>query len=342
MNAVAVVPNASLVPPGETTLRHLLAEISARLADPEVTDVQVNRPGEMVVERAGHSETYAVPSLTFDVLRSIVILAARRIGKNVGNGVESVSATLPDGQRLKGVLPPACDPGTAMLSVRQRALSFTPTLDWLDERGYFDDLRPVRDWKAFWRDEVIGARLAGLVSGLIGCGKTTFVEALLHEIAAMGHRQATLERSPEWIKLLGDTAKFYFDENRLGDAERRMQDLLMARPRFGHVQELQGPEAWAWKRLLKVGLPGYTTAHAPEARLAIPAVVSMQQQSEHGRGTPATVLDAEVRQYVRVVAHVEEVPPRTRAERTRYRMLEVLMVGRTPEEDRTLARAEAA
>lgn len=327
------------VPHGEVVLRHLLAPISARFADPDVTDVQVNRPGEMVVERRGHSETVAAPALTYDVLRSIVILVAGRAGKNVGEGVSSVSATLPDGQRMKGVLPPACDPGTALLSMRQRALSFTPTLPWLAEHGYFDDLRPARDWIAFWRDDVIGARWPGLISGLIGCGKTTFVEALLNEIAAMGFRQATLERSAEWINLLGDVAKYYFDENKPGDAERRMQDVLMARPRFSHLQELQGPEAWAYKRLLKVGVPGYTTVHSPDADRALGAVVSMQQQSEHGRGTPAAVLDAELRQYVRVVAHVEELPPRTRAERTRYRMAEVRLIGRTSEEDRVLAKA---
>ena len=51
--------------PGETTLRLLLEPLSALLADPGVTELVVNRPGEAGVERAGVWSWHGLPELGF-------------------------------------------------------------------------------------------------------------------------------------------------------------------------------------------------------------------------------------------------------------------------------------
>jgi len=57
-------------------LRHLLTPFQPFLANPETTEVVVNRPGEIGVESAGVWSWYQEPSLTFDWLDSLGILAA--------------------------------------------------------------------------------------------------------------------------------------------------------------------------------------------------------------------------------------------------------------------------
>ena len=62
--------------PGETTLRLLLAPIAEHLADASVTEVVVNRPGEVGVERRDGWSWHEVPELSFDRLDAIATLCA--------------------------------------------------------------------------------------------------------------------------------------------------------------------------------------------------------------------------------------------------------------------------
>ncbi len=338
MSGAGTGTGAGPVRHGEATLRHLLAaDITPHLAHADTEEVVANAPGRILVERDGRWTEHDAPSLTPDTLQAIGHLAAFLRGKDIGpESSWQCSTSLPDGERLKITFPPASSTVTA--SIRKRAATFRPTLRWLDERGYFSALRPSRDWVAYF-EGCIARRWTALICGEIGGSKTTFAEALLCS-TGLNERHVTIERGPEWTQLPHrNLLQYYFNDNDPDSAAMRIQDTMQSRPDWTHFQELQGPESFFWKRLLRIGVPGYCTVHAPDVRLALAAVATMQQQSPHARGTPSEILEAELRQYVRCIARAAKFAPRRDGERKHYRLVQVLELGVTPDRDRMVGEA---
>lgn len=323
--------------PGERVLRHLLMPIEAMLGHPATTEVVVASPKRVGVERDGFWSYHDVPQFDFDTLERIAILAAFQTGKDISSGQPACTSALPDGQRIKMLLPPAVAPGTVGFTIRKRAANFTPTLAWLNETGYFRALNPEIDWPAYFARDVVGAGKTTVISGIIGSSKTTFAESLVRAIPDT-LRLVTIEGSPEWINLPHPNWQpYYFDEADPTSATKRVQDAMQSRPDWLPFQELRGDEAWAFLRALKVGTPGITTVHAPNARASLNSIESMVRQNTAGQGMIPEQIHTELRQYVGVLAHCVRILPTRPDERTIYRLQEVIEVGRTPEQDRMIS-----
>ena len=326
---------------GETTLRWLLQPITEHLSHPATTEVVVNQPGKVGVEQGGRWSWHDVPSLNADALEAIAILSARITGKNISRDVPSCVSLLPDGQRIKMLLPPAVPARMVSLCIRRRALSFTPTLEWLAETGYFELLDPTLDWPAYFRRAVHGTAAKKprpiIVSGEVGSSKTTFAEALLRAIP-LDQRICSVEGSPEWLDLPHPNWQpFYFDEAQPGSATKRVQDAMKSRPDWVPFQELNGSEAWAYERALKAGFRGITTAHSDTARGVLKAVASMIQQSEEGRHLDREHIVAELRLYIGLIVHVMRIDPTQPGESSKYRVTEVVELGPTEREDKIVS-----
>jgi type IV secretion system protein VirB11 len=97
--------------PGERPLRAFLEPISDILAAPETTEVAINRPGEVGYEQGGKWSWREEPSLTFDRLDQIGILAGYQTGRDLDGDHPLCGSTLPDGQRIHVCRPPATLPG---------------------------------------------------------------------------------------------------------------------------------------------------------------------------------------------------------------------------------------
>jgi len=324
---------------GEATLRHLLEPMAAHLAHDATTEVVVHKPGVVGVEQDGFWSWHDAPSLTYDRLEAIAILAARMGGKNVGGGISTCASTLPDGQRIKLMLPPAVPEGTVSFTIRRRALSFVPTLEWLRERDYFALLNPAVDWVRYFEQDVIGARKTVIICGEIGSSKTTFAEALLRAIP-LTQRIVTVESSSEWLNLpQSGWVPTYFDEADANAATNRVQDAMQSRPDWLPFGEIRGGggDAWALLRAAKVGTPVLTTVHSPNAIGALSSMESMVKQSDAGRGMSTAEIHTQLRLYCNTIVHCRRILPTNPAERTIYRIDEVLEVGATPEQDRMVS-----
>ena len=121
---------------GERTLRMLLEPLAAWLSDPATTEVCVNRPGEVFVERRGAWERHEVSVLDFARLDAIATLAAAMTAQDVGPSRPLCATVLPDGQRVQVARPPAVAAGTLSLTVRKPS-AYAPSLDSLREGGTF-------------------------------------------------------------------------------------------------------------------------------------------------------------------------------------------------------------
>jgi len=306
---------------GEPTLRLLIAPIQGWLDDPFVTELCINRPGEVWVERPGGWQRHVAPALDVRVLDAIATLAAAMTSQDIGPDRPLCATALPDGQRMQICRPPAVGPDLISLTIR-RPSSFQPTLMALEGKGLFGAAgrRSTGDATitTAWRAGDVRAFLAGavparkniLICGATGSGKTTLARALIEEIPA-GERLITIEDTPEWdaIPHRNRVALFYSKGDQ-SSAPVRSEDLLEAslrmRPDRVLMQELRDGAAFAYLRGVVAGHPGsITTLHAQSAAGAFDALRLMVRQHPAG----ATLGDADVRellsQLVDIVVHCE-------------------------------------
>lgn len=145
--------------------------IAALAADPMVTDVLVNGPQEIWVERADRLERVDAAFADEAAVRRYAQRLAVQAGRRFDDASPFVDARLPDGTRLHAVLPPLAVNGTTIsLRVPRRRLY---TLSELE------DLGTVNADGAETLAEIVRKRLPFLVTGGAGTGKTTLLATLL-------------------------------------------------------------------------------------------------------------------------------------------------------------------
>src|SRR3954465_7048897 len=175
-----------------------LAPLSPWLSREDVTDVLINRPGEVWIETTGGAmcrEPADEPTET--ALQRLARQIAAASHQGVNREQPLLSATLPDGARVQVVAPPATRGGLAM-AVRKHLLS-DMSLDDLAADGLFETAAradPARDAKAdaalnalldagqpmaFLR-AAVAARKTIVISGGTASGKTTLLNALVKEV----------------------------------------------------------------------------------------------------------------------------------------------------------------
>ena len=103
---------------GEATLRHLLAPIQDGLDDPATTELVVQRPGEVGIERHGEWSWRNVEAFDFRRLDAIGLLAGSLLSKPFDPAHPICMTTLPDGQRCTLLRPPVTAPGTISMTIR--------------------------------------------------------------------------------------------------------------------------------------------------------------------------------------------------------------------------------
>jgi pilus assembly protein CpaF len=141
------------------------------LRESGTTDVIVNGPASVWVDRGAGLECTDVSFACEADVRRLAQRLAASAGRRLDDAVPFVDARLPDGSRLHCVIPPIAAEGT-LISIRiPRRAAFT--LDELVERGSVDERG------AQWLRDIVRGRLAFLISGGTGSGKTTVLSTLL-------------------------------------------------------------------------------------------------------------------------------------------------------------------
>jgi pilus assembly protein CpaF len=243
-----------------------LGPLEALLADPAVSDVLVNGPDEIWVERAGRLERAA--GVRFSDAAGVVAAVERVVaplGLRIDRASPAVDARLPDGSRLHAVVPPAAVDGP-VVAIRR----FVPAVDDL---AAFEEAGSIDAAGAAMLRDAVGARRNLLVSGGTGSGKTTLLNALSREIGP-GERIVTIEDAAE-LRLGGHVVRLEArPPNAEGAGEIRMHTLvrhaLRMRPDRIVVGEVRGPEAIDLIQAMSTGHAGSMgTVHAngPEEAL---------------------------------------------------------------------------
>lgn len=302
---------------GGIYLRSYLVPLAEMLARPDVTDIYVNRPGELWVETtAGAIERHESPGLDDATLARLARQIAALSHQGINREHPLLSATLPDGARVQVVAPPATR-GPLALAIRKH-VSPDLTLDDYSSGGAFADTRSGnaepseadRHMKAMLDEGDIAAALAVavkarrniVVAGGTSTGKTTFLNALLREVP-MDERLILIEDTPELYIRHENAVGLLAARSGLGEAKVDANDLLAAslrmRPDRIILGELRGPEAFAFLRAVNTGHPGsMTTVHADGPERAIEQIVLLALQA----GTQLNRED--VRHYIRTTIDI--------------------------------------
>ncbi|MEZ0242087.1 MAG: P-type DNA transfer ATPase VirB11 [Sphingomonas sp.] len=303
---------------GRVYLRSYLAPLNDMRARPDVTDIYVNRPGELWIETIGGAiERHEAPGLDEATLARLARQIAALSHQGISREHPLLSATLPDGARVQMIAPPATRGGMAV-AIRKHVTSDL-TLDDYVSAGAFEGTKRRNAPEKSEVDEALAALLedgdiAGmlsaavrarkniLVSGGTSTGKTTFLNALIREIPA-DERLIFIEDTPEIHLHHANALGLLAARSELGEARIDMNDLLAAslrmRPDRIILGELRGPEAYAFLRAINTGHPGsMTSVHADSAERAIEQIVLLVLQAGTQLGRD------DVRHYVRSTVDV--------------------------------------
>jgi type IV secretion system protein VirB11 len=288
---------------GSSALALTLRALRPMLANPEVTELCINRPHEAFVETAGGWRRQELPYADFDWCSRFAKLVANSTQQRVDATSPLLSAALPSGERVQVVLPPATTTGCVAIAIRRPADEVW-SIDDLERRGIFrrtrrasqalDDIErdllrllQAGDHAAFMR-LAVASRKNILVSGPTGSGKTTWTKALIREIPAHERlitiedaRELVLDRHPNHVRL-------FYSKDDQGVArvtpKQLLECCLRMKPDRILLAELRAEEAFDYLRNVNSGHPGsITSVHAASADLAFEQLVLLVKQNQGGR-----------------------------------------------------------
>jgi type IV secretion system protein VirB11 len=302
----------------QSFLQAYLAPLLPILARTDVTDIYVNRPGELWAETLGGAvERHDVPDLNAPTLDRLARQIAALSHQGISREHPLLSATLPDGSRVQVIAPPATR-GPMAIAIRKHLSSDLSLADYVEAGAFKDTRRGTTSQRQLADDSLHRLLEAGdipallstavrgrkniLVSGGTSTGKTTFLNALIREIP-VEERLILIEDTPELQQHHHNSVGLLAVRGSLGEARVSATDLLAAslrmRPDRIILGELRGEEAYTFLRAINTGHPGsMSSVHADSAERAIEQIVLLVLQA----GTQLSRDD--VRHYVRSTVDV--------------------------------------
>ncbi|MCH8617393.1 P-type DNA transfer ATPase VirB11 [Sphingomonas sp. SM33] len=289
-----------------------LAPFQQWLADENVTEILVNAPGEVWTESAGTfgMTRHDAPEIDDVLLGRLAAQVARFSHQGINRERPLLSATLPTGERIQIVSPPATRRHYALsirrhrlldvpLTAYQREGSSSTTKSWHEREPGMDDI-------TFLKKSVRGGATI-LISGGTSSGKTTFLNALLREIPEH-ERLILVEDTPEIRLSNRNGVGLIAVKGETGEARVSTDDLLQAalrlRPDRIVLGELRGGEAVSFLRAINTGHPGsFSTIHANSPRGALEQLSLMVMQTGLGLSRLDTI--AYVRSVVDLIVQLD-------------------------------------
>jgi pilus assembly protein CpaF len=280
-----------------------LGPLEPLLADPTITEVMVNDPAHVFIERDGRVEPCPVAFRDEAHLRHVIDRIVAPLGRRIDESSPLVDARLPDGSRVNAIIPPLAL-GGPVLTIRK--FSRRPfTLERLVQLG------TARPEMADYLRRCVLDRLSIVVSGGTGSGKTSTLNALGRVIPPQ-ERLITIEDSaelqlghPHWVAL----------ESRPPNIEGKgeipirtlVRNALRMRPDRIIVGEVRGGEAFDMLQAMNTGHRGsMTTLHANSPEDALIRLESMVLMA--GFELPVTAIRRMIAGAVQVILQQDRLP----------------------------------
>jgi pilus assembly protein CpaF len=268
------------------------------LAQPDVTEIMVNGPNRVFIERNGKIETTNKHFSDDRQLRVVIERMIAPLGRRIDESVPMVDARLPDGSRVNAIIEPLALDGPT-LTIRRFGKHRMNTEDLVNmgaiEPPMLDFLRAA-----------VEARLNLVICGGTGSGKTTFLN-ILSSFIPEGERIVTIEDAAELRLQQSHIVRLEArPPNLQGAGEIRIRDLvrnaLRMRPDRIIVGECRGAEALDMLQAMNTGHDGsLTTVHANSARDAVSRIETMVMMA--GFELPIKAIREQIAGAIDIVVH---------------------------------------
>jgi pilus assembly protein CpaF len=284
-----------------------LGPLEPLMQDRSVSDILVNGPGEIYVERRGKLERARAAFRDSAHLMQIIDRIVSAVGRRVDESSPMVDARLPDGSRVNAIIPPLALDGP-VLSIRRFAADPYKMSNLVE----FGTLTPAL---AEFLEAAVRARLNILVSGGTGAGKTTLLNVLSNAIP-----------STERIITVEDSAELQLQQDHVVRLETRppnvegigavtqrdlVRNALRMRPDRIVIGEVRGGEVLDMLQAMNTGHDGsLSTVHANSARDAMSRIETMVLMS--GLSLPMRALRDYIAAALDMVVHVGRLSDGTR------------------------------
>ena len=288
---------------GTSALDLTLCALRPLLASPGVMELCINRPREAFLETRDGWRREVLPFADFEWCSRLAKLIANSTQQRIDASAPLLSASLPSGERVQIVMPPATTAACVAIAIRRPAEQVW-SIEELGRRGIFratqqasrklDDteeemlqMLALSQFEAFMR-LAVRSRKNILVSGPTGSGKTTWTKALIREIPSDERlitiedaRELVLDRHPNHVRL-------YYSKDAQGVArvtpKQLLESCLRMKPDRILLAELRAEEAFDYLRNVNSGHPGsITSVHATSAELAFEQLLLLVKQNSGGR-----------------------------------------------------------
>src|SRR5437879_4968011 len=225
------------------------------LKDPTVSDILINGPHKIYVERRGKLEKTEVKFRDNDHLMQIIDRIVSKVGRRVDETSPMVDARLPDGSRVNAIIAPLSLDGPTM-SIRRFGANPLKLEDLLNYKAFTPEM-------AMLLEACIKARLNMVISGGTGCGKTTLLNTMSSFIP-----------HDERIVTIEDAAELQLQQDHIVRLETRppniegkgqvttrdlVRNALRMRPERIIIGECRGPEALDMLQAMNTGHAGSMT-----------------------------------------------------------------------------------
>lgn len=296
------------------------------MASPDVTEICINRPGELYLEKSGGWHRIDVPQLTFERARQFctAVINESNTGQRITDVDPVVSLTFPTGQRAQFVIPPACESGMVSITIRLPSKQ-TRTLEQYESDGFFSEivevdhgldeqdarlleLRAHRNYAEFFRQAVLSKKNI-VVSGATGSGKTTFMKSLVHHIPR-DERLVTIEDARELF--IGQPNVVHLLYSKGGQsasnvtAKSCMEACLRMKPDRIILAELRGDESFYFIRNCASGHPGsITSCHSGSVEQTWDQLALMVKASNEGAGLEFNTIKRLLMMTIDIVVHIK-------------------------------------
>jgi len=279
-----------------------LGPLEPLIADETVTDIMVNGPKQVYVERRGKLELTDVHFRDDQHLMNVATKIVTRVGRRIDEARPLVDARLPDGSRVNIIIPPLALDG-ASISIRK----FSKKSITLDTMAAGGSISPAM---ATVLKIAARCRLNILISGGTGSGKTTLLNALSRMIDGV-ERTVTIEdaaelqlQQPHVVRLETRTA------NLEGTGEINMRDLLKnalrMRPDRIIIGECRGEEALDMLQAMNTGHDGsMSTVHANSPREALTRLENMIGMA--GINLPSRAVRTQIASAIHMICQVNRM-----------------------------------
>ena len=276
--------------------------IERLLSDDSVTEIMVNGPFDIWVERQGRLYQTTVRFNDDSHLRRIINKMVAQVGRRIDESSPMVDARLPDGSRVNAVIPPLSLSGP-IVTIRKFANKRLDLTEMIR-------LQTLSDETVGFLQRCILAQLNILISGGTGTGKTTLLNALSAAISD-SERIVTIEDAAELqlkqqhvLRLEGRP------KNIEGQGEITIRDLvrnsLRMRPDRIIVGEVRGPEALDMLQAMNTGHDGsLTTVHANAPRDALARIETMVLMA--GYDLPLRAIRNQIASALDLIIHLERM-----------------------------------